>query len=138
MKVLVAVAALAAIANAQYSWVMVEDSYSSTCFQPHIHWSNAVIQTCDASIVGSRYAANQWDLGNVVGSPVSGSASNWYYHGCKTPNQSPGDVSSGVFECQGSSCAPTNYDRADKEAWIGHIGRQMVRPTVMTENQDFE
>ena len=27
---------------------------------------------------------------------------------------------------------------SDKEAWIGRIGRQMVRPTVMTENQDFE
>ena len=30
-------------------------------------------------------------------------------------------------------------DSADKEAWIGHIGRQMVRPTVRTENpEDFE
>eukprot|EP01068_Selenidium_serpulae_P007489 Selendium_serpulae@DN4726_c0_g1_i3.p1 len=24
----------------------------------------------------------------------------------------------------------------DKESWIGHIGRQMVRPTVMTEYDD--
>ena len=24
---------------------------------------------------------------------------------------------------------------AEKEAWIGHIGRQMVRPTVLTEEQ---
>merc|ERR1719424_366650 len=29
-------------------------------------------------------------------------------------------------------------DATAKEAWIGHIGRQMVRPTVMTENADFE
>lgn len=26
----------------------------------------------------------------------------------------------------------------EKEAWIGHIGRQMIRPTVMVENEDFE
>ena len=26
----------------------------------------------------------------------------------------------------------------DKEEWIGTIGRQMVRPTVMTEEHDFE
>merc|ERR1719440_416153 len=25
---------------------------------------------------------------------------------------------------------------SDKEAWIGHIGRQMVRPTAMTEEYD--
>eukprot|EP00928_Gymnodinium_smaydae_P067208 TRINITY_DN50150_c0_g1_i1.p2 TRINITY_DN50150_c0_g1~~TRINITY_DN50150_c0_g1_i1.p2 ORF type:complete len:122 (+),score=26.99 TRINITY_DN50150_c0_g1_i1:74-439(+) len=27
---------------------------------------------------------------------------------------------------------------AEKEAWIGHIGRQMVRPTVMVDDNQFE
>merc|ERR1712137_1079498 len=26
----------------------------------------------------------------------------------------------------------------EKEAWIGNIGRQMVRPTVMQDNDDFQ
>mmetsp|Transcript_79522 Transcript_79522/g.137936 ORF Transcript_79522/g.137936 Transcript_79522/m.137936 type:complete len:122 (-) Transcript_79522:172-537(-) len=26
----------------------------------------------------------------------------------------------------------------DKESWIGHIGRQMVRPTVLTQDTEFE
>lgn len=81
------------------------------CFEPHTHWDKSDVVTCNAEYHGWAYSANQWDLGNIKGNPVS--SDTWWNHGCKTMSQSPSFADGGLHLCW---CADKTKD--DPEAYM--------------------